>query len=322
MKHIKYLILSIFIATFVLPAAPDTFAQTVSGEGWLGITIRTFEPDENEYRDYGVKEGVLVTSVEWDSPAEEAGIKTGDVIVEFDGKDVYSSSQLTRMVRRREPGEKVEMVLVRDKDRKTVSLTLGDTREDDSYRHYNYGRPYIRIVGRGYGWLGISYVELNEKLGEYFQNTEGRGILITQVIKESPAEEAGLVPGDVIIEVNGRSVITEEELRRTLRRKGDEKVEITYIRKGEKYKTEAFLEEENYYFPEIQGLFDRYNRFQDGTFRFNVPNYREDYYYDEDFRDRIRRELRDRNRYKDEIEKLKEEIKRLEKELKDLKRGR
>jgi len=325
MKKKTCFVLTLFVISFIFSTFSPVTSQGESGEGWLGISIRTLDKEDLEDEDYGVKEGVLVTSVESGSPAYMAGITTGDVIIRFDSRDVYSSSRLQRLVRNREPGEKVNIVLMRNKARKTVNVIIGEMPDDEeSDFPYIYKAPHVEIFREKYGWLGISFVELNEKLGEYFQNTGGKGILVTSVEEESPAEEAGLVPGDVIVALDGKSIVTGKELSEALKDKGNETVEITYIRKGREHKIEQELEEDYYRTPEIRNFFKWDFWYPDRKYRFYVPDIRERYFdrdeSDDDVEERLRRELRDRRRYKGDIDKLREELEQLRKEMRDLKR--
>jgi len=325
MKKLKCLFLTFFVISFIFSTSSPATSHEESGEGWLGIAIRTLDKKDLEDEDYGVKEGVLVTSVESGSPAYKAGIRTGDVIIRFDSRDVYSSSRLQRLVRNREPGEKVNIVLMQNKARKTVNVTIGEMPDDEEGDFpYIYKAPHVEIFREKYGWLGISFVELNEQLGEYFQNTDGKGILVTSVEEESPAEEAGLVPGDVIVVLDGKSIVTGKELSAALKDKGNETVEITYIRKGKEHKIEKELEEDYYRAPEIRNFFKWDFWYPDRKYRFYVPEQRDLYYrydkFDDEVEERLRRELRDRKRYKGDIDKLKEELEQLRKELRDLKR--
>lgn len=166
--------------------------------GYLGIAFAPLEPKEQ--RELGVEGGVRVQQVVPGSPADQAGIEQGDVIVEFDGVAIDEPGAFANIVAARKPGVKVRLTLVRGRERRQVELTLGE-------------RPAARAapgapVGKATG-LGLSLQALTPELARQFNYGGEKGLLITDVAPDSPAARARPVPirkGELLKEVDRKPV--------------------------------------------------------------------------------------------------------------------
>lgn len=185
--------------------------------------------------------GVRIDGVDEDSPAAKAGVKEGDVVVEFDGERVRSARQLTRLVQETAEGRTVKMTVTRGTARQTLDITpeastaaawnfrvepefhaeiergLRGLRElpdrggpmfDFRWREPGDGVPGMRASR---GRLGVQVETLSNQLAEYF-GVKGGGVLVSSVTADSPAQKAGLKAGDVITAVNGTAVRDAGEL--------------------------------------------------------------------------------------------------------------
>jgi membrane-associated protease RseP (regulator of RpoE activity) len=207
------------------------------GQTWLGVTLKDVTADKVRDLKLPGEYGVLVESVDADSPAAKAGLQKGDVIVEFAGERVRSEAQLRRLIRETPAGRSVSLQVMRDGQMRTLNAKL-ETRTN----HFNIQVPEIHIPpihmnGMWFGGsgpsLGISGDELTTQLANYFGVKQGKGVLLREVLVGSPAEKAGLKAGDVIVAVDGKSVATVTELREALEIKpGEErrKVNVTVVR--------------------------------------------------------------------------------------------
>jgi C-terminal processing protease CtpA/Prc len=114
------------------------------------------------------EEGAFVDEVVEDSPADSAGIKEGDVIVEFNGKKLFDADDLVKAVQKTVPGTKLNLVVIRDGEKKILQITVGKRRE---MKHRMFGNvpslPDVRVF-IGNHILGLQLITLNEQLGEYF----------------------------------------------------------------------------------------------------------------------------------------------------------
>jgi serine protease Do len=159
--------------------------------GWLGVTIQ--DVDRNLAESFGLDRprGALVVQVADDSPADKAGLEDGDVIINFGGQDIDTSSDLPHIVGLIEPGSTVPMEVVRDKKRKKMKVTVGSLDADDSFTLSASGAA----ENRG-GRIGL-VVETAPPENLERWGISG-GVLVREVVPGSPAAEAGVLPGDVI----------------------------------------------------------------------------------------------------------------------------
>ena len=191
----------------------------------MGLTVRDLRTDEISTARPG---GVFVEDLRAGGPAERAGIRANDVIVEVDGEAVRSMRQFTRLVRESVPGRAIRTTVVRDGNRLTLdvvpevggselSLALPDVRREIERgfrqipRDFDFDFPQVTPRGR----LGVSLTPLSAQLASYFGAKEG--VLVSSVEPNSPAAQAGLLAGDVMTSINGRAVNDPGDVVRELR---------------------------------------------------------------------------------------------------------
>jgi serine protease Do len=177
--------------------------------GYLGVVIQDVNPALAKEFKLKENQGALVGDVTENSPAEKAGLKEGDVILEFNGKKVTDSRHLKLEVARTQPGESVPLKVLRDSETKDLHVTVkempgqerlakndrSDSDKDDS------------------GTLnGVTVGDLDRQARQQFDLPANvKGVVITDVAPDSAAAEAGLKPGDIIQEINRKPVKTAEE---------------------------------------------------------------------------------------------------------------
>ncbi len=247
-KSIIVLILVILLtglATAITVAAEEW--QEKSSGGWLGIYMQDISPDIEEAMDLSSDEGVLVTEVVKDSPAEKAGLESKDVIVGFteEGRGIFEkvedASQLKKMVQQSSPGEVIKLKVSREGKEKVLTVTVGKVPENDFYSQRVIKVPrakakdkaldtYLFTFSSG-SRIGVKVQDLTEQLGDYFGVKDGEGVLVTEVEKDMPAQKSGLKAGDVIVAVDGKKIEDSGELISAIsdKEKGD-KVDIKVIR--------------------------------------------------------------------------------------------
>ena len=136
-------LLAVALAAGAATAGSDEKKESARGDGWLGITMQQMTSSMAAALDME-EGGVLVNSVVEDSPADEAGLEEGDVIVGFDGKDVDDTRDLARLVRRCDPGDEIEIAYVRDGKRRKVKVEVGE-RERDAWVWSDDGGERFRM---------------------------------------------------------------------------------------------------------------------------------------------------------------------------------
>jgi serine protease Do len=192
--------------------------------------------------------GVVIEEVQPDSPAEKAGLKRADVVVEFDGERVRSTRQFSRLVAETPPGRSVTATIMRDGEKKELRITPSEGRSSgllidaDRLRglrgdlgrlgdhlppfdfNFDFDLPGA-LSGRR---LGVTVNELTDQLAQYFGAKDG--VLVTSVTDGSAASRAGLKAGDVITSINGQSVRSRDDLIRSLRDADTNELTIVLVR--------------------------------------------------------------------------------------------
>lgn len=193
--------------------------------GWLGVLISSLS--ETDAKAWGLSEpkGALVQDVTKGSPAEEAGIEPGDIILEFDGQPVEDSRDLMNKVASRAPDTKVRVTVLRDGKRKTIRVTLGE-------RPSSQEQP--ALAQRTEARLGLTVQNLTDRLRERFGYEDEEGVLVTEVTPGSVAYEEGIRPGDLIREVNRKPVRSVSEFRRIIDDAEPGDVILLRLRRGER----------------------------------------------------------------------------------------
>ncbi|MGK7344472.1 MAG: DegQ family serine endoprotease [Candidatus Nitrospinota bacterium M3_3B_026] len=193
--------------------------------GWLGVKIQTITEELMKALGLEKPMGALVSEVFKGSPADKAGMKTGDVIIEFNGEEVPSAMQLPRMVGFEKPGAKVKIVVIRGDE--TVSLTVELGQMPDT------GAPAPGKPSIGEETLGLRASDITPELAQRFDLETGPGVVVTSVAPGSPAALAGIRPGDVITELNRKPVENIETYREVLSAAKPGDVVLMLLRRGD-----------------------------------------------------------------------------------------
>lgn len=163
---------------------------------WLGVYIQDLTPELAQKFGLSEAKGALVADISKGSPAEKAGLRRGDIILKVDGKEIPTVSSLQQEIRSRRPGERVRLEVWRDGKSIVLEATLEELKESAA------GTPEVQQVD-----LGFEVAEITDDLVERYSLRTTRGVVIVSVRTGGPADEVGLRPGDIILEVN-RTEIT------------------------------------------------------------------------------------------------------------------
>jgi serine protease Do len=183
--------------------------------GWLGVRIQTVTDEIADGLGIKPARGALVAGVDEKGPAAPAGIKSGDVIVKFDGKDIRDMRDLPRVVADTPVGKEVPVVVIRSGKEVTIMVTLG--RLEDGERAIAANQPGVEpptpppVVKRA---LGIDLANLNDDLRKKYKIRDTvKGIVILGVEASSPAADKRLNPGDVIVEIAQEAVVSADDFQ-------------------------------------------------------------------------------------------------------------
>jgi len=196
--------------------------------GRLGVTIEEMTREKAESFGLDKPQGALISSVEKGGPAEIAGIKFGDVVLEFNGKPVSTSSDLPRMVRSSRPGDKVKLEVWRDGARKQLMVALGEM-ADDGRQAAKPGRQAPQassLIAR----LGLTASELTAEMKQQLHVTGG---LAVDEVKSNAARSAGLQRGDVLLAIGNIEIQSVAQLNNVLKQAPDGKNVALLVRRGD-----------------------------------------------------------------------------------------
>jgi len=194
--------------------------------GWLGVTIQ--DVDKNLAESFGLKRpgGALVAEVSTDGPAAKAGLRSGDIIVTFDGKDIPTSADLPHVVGLVTPGTTVQVEIVRDKTQQTRKVEVGGLDADESY-----SLSAGKAEGKRGGRLGMEVEALPaESLERVGING---GVLVRNVTPGSVAAQAGIRVDDIITLIDTTAIKSTEAFEQAVDAlKGGRSVPLRLIRQG------------------------------------------------------------------------------------------
>lgn len=212
-----------------LPAPERSTTVIKIGSGsFLGVGVAEIDAERAKALNLREERGVEITRVEDDGPASKGGVKTGDVVLEYNGQRVEGLEQFVRLVRETPIGREVRLSISRNGAPLTVIVTTG-SRKSWSSRGEPFGVEAPRIefpdgLGREFPrvfsmWrgsaLGVEVETLEPQLAQYFGVKEGA--LIKSVAKGSPAEKAGLKAGDVVVKMDGVKIVQARDVSSAVR---------------------------------------------------------------------------------------------------------
>jgi serine protease Do len=191
--------------------------------GWLGVQVQAITPELAKSFGLERERGALVADVMPDTPAEKAGIERGDIVVEFNGRKIEEMNDLPRMVASTPPNAEVPVKILRKGQEKVVHVKVAELREE-------------RLAASGGGTLeeslGMTVQELTPEIARSLRITEAKGLVVTNVDEGTPADEAGIRRGDVIVEVNQKKVENLRDYRAALGRVGSADSLLLLVRRG------------------------------------------------------------------------------------------
>lgn len=192
--------------------------------GWLGVGIQGIDESLAESLGRDDVKGSLISSVTPSSPADKAGLQAGDLILEFDGKDVNSVNDLPILVGNTPIGKKVDVQIVRAGAEKTLNVTVDKLKSKND-------EP-VELAKLEKGSLGVAVAPLASEDKAKLKGQKG-GVKIEQVIADSPAEEAGLKSGDIIVSVGGQQIESPQKLKDAIQKAETDKPLAILLQRGD-----------------------------------------------------------------------------------------
>jgi serine protease Do len=192
--------------------------------GYIGVALRDVDPDLRVPLGLPQVTGALVQDVTAGSPAERAGLKPYDLITAVDGVDVVANDALIREISARTPGSTARLEVIRDGRERELLVKLAE--RQSARAPTNYAQPQaplnrLQPASVGPGDLGLTVIEIEPRNAHRYDIPEGmRGLLVQRVEPHSPAQEAGIERGHVVLEINRESVESVARLRRVIENAG------------------------------------------------------------------------------------------------------
>ena len=190
--------------------------------GYLGTTVQKITPEIAESLSLKQTTGALVADVVKGGPAEKAGVKAGDIIVEFDKREIKDSSDLPSAVARITPGTAVQLKILREGKQISLPITVGELKD----------KEVVASSGQE-GDLGLTVQPVTPDIAQSLGLERAEGLVVASVQPGSAADEAGLRAGDVITQVDRRPVKNLAEYNREISRTAKNKSVLFLVRRGE-----------------------------------------------------------------------------------------
>ncbi len=348
MKNILKITAVLVLALIVIFSIGFAKSSKYSKSGWLGLEVQSVDEKLADAFDLEVDYGVIINAVVDDSPADEADLEEGDLIVAIDNQKVLDLYDLTDYLEDSDFDDEVTLTIYREDDKFDVTVELdkstryyrGDDDNDSPFyfkapktpRAPKAINPIINIPNfrfstkniryRDHAFMGVHLSNLTKQLGEYFGVKKGRGALITEVVEDSPAQEAGIVAGDVIIRMDDEKVYDYNDVTDLL---GDyepgDKLTLTILRNKQEKQIALTLDTDEdsydegriYYkgqditidIPRMSGLHQGYYIDHDDDVHWS-------FHYDdddiEDFMDDLEEYLDEIDDFNEELDELKDDI--------------
>jgi serine protease Do len=200
-------------AKLARPVIDQLRATGKVARGWLGVQIQTVTEDIAKGLGLDEAEGALVAGVQPNSPAAQAGILPGDVIIKYNGEKVARLKDLPRLVADTKVDEKIKIEVWRDGKERTLKAVIASM-PGDQVVAANEGAEDAPAGAR----LGLALAALTPEMRHRYRLPESaNGVLIVDVRADSPAAKKGLRPGDVILMVGGKQVSSPQEVVREIK---------------------------------------------------------------------------------------------------------
>lgn len=266
-KAMSYTLLAALGAALTLtPPARALLAAEKEKATYLGVAIGDVDDTLREQLKLGRGVGVRVETVVSDSPADKAGLKAHDILERLNEQILFNAQQLAALVRSFAPGDKVTLAFIRQGDRQTLDVTLGETEIAQAGKllfdvwdgakmpggiEGLLGAPLDKALipdlvfqapGKPSAYLGVELGPVEPALATQLGLEDAGGALVNMVVDDSPAAKAGLRQHDIIAKLDGKTVRDPADLsvRIGKQKKGD-KVTLTVIRGGKPIEIEATL---------------------------------------------------------------------------------
>ncbi len=204
--------------------------------GWLGVQIQSLDDDLAASMGLDSRHGVIVNDLTAGGPAEKAGFKHGDVMLEFNGKEVKDADHLQSLVAAQDPGSPVKVKVRRDKKDVTLTVDLGErpaNPREAFNRGENEGTPNRQAPAATAPQLGIEIQSLTPGLAQELGYEGDAGVVVERVARSGPAATKNIRAGDLIKEVNRKEVPSVEAFNNVMKDVESGQTVLLLLRRGD-----------------------------------------------------------------------------------------
>jgi serine protease Do len=202
----------------ILPQLKETGHVT---RGWLGVTIQHVSKELADSFGLESAEGALVSSVATGSPADQAGLKRGDIILSLNDQHIAAMTDLPRLVAEIPVGKTAKVTVFRNGKERDFDVRVGELEDTVQTKKTSNNDS-----------LGLSVMEISPELRRRLNIQAEQGVVITAVAPASPAAESGLQPGDVIVEFNNQQIASTQDLTAALKQSDQNTIQRLLIQRG------------------------------------------------------------------------------------------
>jgi serine protease Do len=203
---------------FAIPInmAKELLPQLKKGKivrGWLGVAVQAISPDLQIKLGLKDTRGALVGDVTAGGPAAKSGIETGDVIVSFDGKEITDSNDLPMIVAGTPVGKSVKIEIMRNGQKKTLEVKIGELKDTEK----SAASSPKSVKEKMNTELGFNAGDITPDIAAQLNLTQKSGVVILEIDSGSPAEEAGLQAGDIVVEIDREKIANMNQFNKKMR---------------------------------------------------------------------------------------------------------
>jgi|GEM_PF-3956849 len=203
--------------------------QAVEQKAYLGLSVMVIEDDDPD-----TPEGVIIDDVHEDTGAQKAGLQAGDRIVAIDGVSVKDLEDLRDALKAYLPGDTVQVAVFREGQEMSLAVALGERTARFGLAKPFDGNKWVVLISEDRAYLGIHTLPLSKQLAEYFGVESG--LMITEVMADSPAQSAGLQAGDIILRWFDEAIVsTRDLLKRLGKAKEGDDIELLIQRRDRQF---------------------------------------------------------------------------------------
>jgi len=202
---------------------PDLKSKGKVSRGWMGVSVQDITEDMARSLQLKERRGAIISEVFKGDPAERAGIRAGDVVTEINGRKIKDTHDLLLSIASFHVGDKVSIKVIRDGREMTFQVTVVERKD----------QPEVAAKGGTYEQFGLAVENVTPEIARYLGIPKNTGIIVVRVQNGSPADEVGIQPQDIILQVNKVKITSVKEFVREVSKKANKGNIMLLIKRGQ-----------------------------------------------------------------------------------------